>query len=241
MKANKKIIILAVITGLITIFALNNYLSDLYTESPTIVSPELASVVVAKMTIPQHSRITNDMLMTKNIPSDAVHPEALKSISEAAGGISRAEIVKGEQILGSRVATYDRRAGLSYRIPENLRGVSIPIIDEVAGVSGYISPGDKVDVLVTLEDPDNFNGLTVYTVVQNALVLAAGEFTQQQDNEERRLVSTVTLGVTPAEAEVLAFANIRGSFHLSLRSPLDEEIVELDYFSFENFDFFGER
>ena len=78
-------------------------------------------------------------------------------------------------------------------------------------------------------------------MVQNATVLAVGEYPLPQDNEERRLVNSVTLLVTPAQAEVLAFANVNGSFHLSLRSPLDEEIVGLDYYSPENLNSFRER
>jgi len=94
---------------------------------------------------------------------------------------------------------------------------------------------------VAYDDPEIADELTVYTVVQNALVLATGEFTREQDNEVRQLVSTVTLGVNPAQAEVLAYANLKGRFHLTLRSPLDEEIVDLDYYSSENFETFRER
>ncbi|MGI5927752.1 MAG: Flp pilus assembly protein CpaB [Thermacetogeniaceae bacterium] len=240
MKANKRLLIVAVIIGLITVLALNYYIKDMQSETPAFADVSQSSVVVAKSTIPQHTRITSEMLTTESITEDAVHPEALKEINEAVGGISRSEIVKGEQVLGSRVATEERRASLSYRIPEHLRGISIPVA-EVPGVSGYISPGDKVDVMVAYDDREINETLTVYTVVQNVLVLAAGEFTQEQDNEERHLVSTVTLGVTPAQAEVLAYANLRGTFHLTLRSPLDEEIVNLGHYSAENFGSFRER
>mgnify|MGYP000862268953 CR=1 FL=1 len=180
------------------------------------------------------------MLTTELIPENAVHPEALTSIDEALGGISRSDIIKGEQVLGSRVATDERRASLSYRIPEQMRGISIPV-GEVTGVSGYISPGDKVDVLVTYDDSRINETLIVYTVAQNVLVLATGEFTQEQDNEERNLSSTVTLCVTPGQAEVLAHANQGGTFHLTLRSPLDENKVNLDYYSAENLESFRER
>jgi pilus assembly protein CpaB len=239
LNSGRKLLLLAVIMGLITVLALNQYLKTPAAASMLPPVPK-TDVVVASITIPQHSRITAEMLTIASVPEDAIHPEALMSLDEAIGGISRADIIKGEQVLKSRVATDTRRAGLSYRVPEKLRGISIPV-SEVSGVSGYISAGDKVDVLVAYDDPDIKEIPIVYTVVQNATVLAVGEYPLPQDNEERRLVNSVTLLVTPAQAEVLAFANVNGSFHLSLRSPLDEEIVGLDYYSPENLNSFRER
>ncbi len=240
MKANKRLLIVAVIIGLITVLALNQHMKAMQSEVSAFAGASQISVVVAESTIPQHTRITSEMLTTELIPEDAVHPEALTSIDEAVGGISRSDIVKGEQVLGSRIATEKRRASLSYRIPEQLRGISIPV-SEVSGVSGYISPGDRVDVIVAYDDREINETKAVYTVAQNVLVLATGEYTQEQDNEEKQLVSTVTLGVTPGQAEVLAYANQWGTFHLTLRSPLDENIVELDCYSAENFESFRKR
>ena len=248
MKANKKIIILAVVVGLITVFALNYYLT-VSTEEPPLTArqTEMTSVVVAESSIPQHTRITAEMLTTANMPVDTVHPEALRNVSDAVGGISRSDIVRGEQVLSTRVATEEMRASLSYRVPEGLRAISIPVA-EVTGVSGYISPNDKVDILVVYaifegdeEEPEFEDTLTIYTVVQNALVLATGQFTKEVDDEEQRLVNTVTVAVTSEQAEVLAFAYREGAFHLTLRSPMDEEIIELDYYNIENFDTFRER
>ena len=240
MKSNKKIIILAVIIGLITVFALNQYIKDMQSEETTSKAVNRASVVVAKSTIPRHTRITSEMLIMDSFPEDAVHPEALKNIDDAVGGITRSDIIKGEQILESRVATDQRPATLSYRVPEDLRAISLPV-NEITGVSGYISPGDKVDVLVTYNDENINEVMTTYTVVQNALVMAVGEATKEVDNEERLLVSTVTVAVSPGQAEVLAYAYLNGSFHFTLRSPLDEEVVELDYYNAENFESFKER
>jgi len=226
--------------GLITVLALNSYIKNMAPGAPALSSIPHTNVVVAKNTIPQHTRITEEMLAVESIPAEAVHPEAIKNKDEAVGGISRSDIIKGEQLLVSRVATEDRRASLSYRVPEKLRAISIPV-NEVTGISGYVSPGDRVDVLVTYSDDEINDVTTTYTVVQNALVMATGEATRERDNEERQLVSSVTLAVTPGQAEVLAYAYLKGSFHFTLRSPLDDEIVELDHYSADNFETFRER
>lgn len=250
LKGNKKIIILAVIIGLITIFALNYYLTTVVQEDPAVQrEQEQASVVVAVSNIPQHTRITGEMVIMKAVFVDAVHPDALRKIEDAVGGISRSEIVRDEQVLSSRVATEEMRASLSYRIPEAMRAMAIST-GEVSGVSGYISPGDRVDILVsysffTQEQEDEETGandiLTTYTTMQNVQVIATGGLTHEVDNEERNIVPSLTLLVTPEQAEVLAYASLEGSLHLTLRSPLDEEIVDLDYYNIENFETFRER
>ncbi len=238
MKGNKRILIIAVVLGLISILALNSYIRSL--DKPALTAISHTDVVVAANTIPAHTRITGEMLEVVSLPSDAVHPEAARSLDAVAGGISRTELIKGEQVLLKRVFTEERRASLSYRVPEGMRAIAIPVGD-VAGVAGYISPGDTVDVLISYEDANINEMLTTYTVFQNIKVLAAGGETRERDTEAQGVVSTVTLAVTPAQAEVLAFAYLKGTFHLTLRFPLDEESVELESYSFENFDTYGGR
>ncbi len=72
-------------------------------------------------------------------------------------------------------------------------------------------------------------------------MLATGPETRERDSEEQAPAGTVTLVVTPAQAEVVAFALHMGSFHLTLRSPLDTAPVELDYYSPANFGTFRGR
>ena len=244
LQANKRIIIIAVILGLITVIALNAYIQSL--DVPAMASIPHTDVVVAESTIPAHTRITDEMLQVVAIPSDVVHPEAILSINDAVGGISRADIIKGEQLLVSRVHTEDQRASLSYRVPEGMRAISIPV-GEASGVAGYISAGDRVDVLVNYStdvtdiEEEQESMMLVYTVFQNLEVLASGPNPKEKDDEESEVVSTVTLAVNPEQAEVLVFATQTGSFHLTLRSPLDETEVDLDFYGPMNFETFRER
>lgn len=240
MKPSRRLLLVAVFFGLVTVMALNYYLQGLASGAQASAAAICTDVVVAKSAVPQHTRITAEMLAVESIPEDAVHPEAFKNIEEVAGSISRTEIIKGEQLLSARVAV-EGEAGFSYRIPEKWRAVSLPA-NEVSGVSGFISPGDRVDVLVTYSDQEINDGVTItYTVIQNALILAAGEDTRKSEREEARLVSAITLAVTPRQAEVLAYALQKGYFYFALRSPLDEEIVQLDYYGAGNLETFRGR
>ena len=202
MKLNKKVLLIAVVLGLATAVALNFYIKSL--DKPAMVTIPHAEIVVAKSTIPAHTRITADMLDKQSIPSDVLHPEAITSMDKVVGGITRSEIIKGEQVLSSRVVMDETKASLSYRIPENMRAISLPV-GEVSGVAGYISPGDRIDIIVTYTDEDIVKQTTTYTVFQNLLVLATGEFTKEKDNDERQVVGTLTISVTPEQAELLAW------------------------------------
>jgi pilus assembly protein CpaB len=238
LKYNTRIWIIAAVLGLITVAALNFYLKSL--QKTAVIEQEKTEVVIAAKTIPAHTRITADMLAVVTLPAESIHAAAFRKISDAAGGITQSEIIQGEQLLAGRVVTDKLRGTLSYRIPDNMRAIAIPV-NEVTGVGGYIAAGDKIDVLVTYRDDEINKDTITYTVLQNMTVLAVGESPEEKDSAESLLVSTVTLSVTPAQAEVLAFAFLTGSFHLALRAPTDFHLVELESYSPANFDTFRER
>ncbi len=239
MKLTKVLLAAGVVLGLATAFFLYIYLDTLQ-EAGAQEIPH-TDVVVAESTIPAHTRISAEMLEVRSIPSEVAHPDSGPDVSLFIGGIARSEIVRGEQVLTSRVHTEDMRATLSYRIPENKRAVSIPVGD-VTGVSGYITPGDRVDILLTIQEEEINDGQsTTYTLLQNIKVMAIGELPREVEDDEARPVGTVTLEVDPEQAEVLAYSNQHGSFHLTLRSPADEEILTLDDFGTLNFEDFRKR
>lgn len=237
MKTSKRVLMLALVLGLMTVIVLNFYVRSI--ADPGTAAEAKRDVVVAKNTIPEHTRITTDMLEIESLPGDAVHSEAVSSVNEVAGGISNSIIVQGEQVLSSRVIVDETRASLSYRVPENMRAIAIPVGD-ISSVAGYISPGDKIDILVTYSDSAIADETTTYTTLQNVKVLTTGDLTEPKDDANRE-GGTMVVVVTPAQAEVLAYAYLQGSFHYTLRSPLDEERVALDYYSAVNFNTFRER
>ena len=88
-------------------------------------------------------------------------------------------------------------------------------VDDVVGVAGFISPGSRVDVLVTLREALS----QTKTVLQNVLVLATG--TQMDAHGrwgETREVRVITVEVTPEEAEKLALAAHQGKVTMALRN-----------------------
>jgi pilus assembly protein CpaB len=109
-----------------------------------------------------------------------------------------------------------------------MRAASIEV-NQVSGVSGFVLPGDRVDVLITA-NPRHDEDAVTRTLLQNVEVLAAGQKTQQQDNKPIT-VQAVTLLVDPSGAEVLAHAGHEGEISLVLRNPEDLSSVEVPAFS----------
>ena len=108
-------------------------------------------------------------------------------------------------------------------VKPTMRAASLEV-NQVSGVSGFVLPGDRVDVLVTV-DPRNINEDAITrTVLQNTEVIAAGQKTEQQDNKPIT-VQAVTILVAPDGAETLALAEHEGKIHLVLRNPEDQTEV----------------
>lgn len=233
MKAERKYLIIALIFGLFTVFLFSIYLNNLERTVPDAVNYK--EVVVARVTIPAHSIITGEMLELAALPEAALHPDALLDKEEAVGSVARSEIISGEQILSGRVVVDVEAAYFSYRVPEGMRAVSLPV-GAAGGVAGFISPGDKVDVMVTYQRRDAEQEAVTHTVLQNVMVLAAGANYRNKIDDEPREAGTVTLAVTPGQASAVAFASQGGTFHLALRAPYDEAEVELEEYRYENID-----
>jgi pilus assembly protein CpaB len=155
---------------------------------------------------------------------------AWPSSSPVAGGFSKAESVlnrglvaavgENEPLTETKLAPIASGAGLPPSIPTGMRAMSVKV-DEVIGVAGFVVPGTRVDLVVTLrtqnEEPMS------RTVVSNVLVLTAGTMLdQQQARDGKPQPSTVvTLAVLPSDVERIALASSEGKISLALRNPLD--------------------
>ena len=135
-----------------------------------------------------------------------------------------AEMVENEPVTAAKLSPIEAGAGLSPTIPEGMRAISVQVND-VVGVAGFVTPGNHVDVVVTVSKQElNMSRI----VVPNLKVLAAGTRLDQQQAKGGEPIKTnvVTLLVTPAEGEKIALASTEGRLHLTLRNPLDTAIVE---------------
>jgi pilus assembly protein CpaB len=131
-------------------------------------------------------------------------------------------VLLDEPVLDGRLATKGSGLGLAPTIPVGMRAVSVRVND-VAGVAGFVLPGMRVDVLVTGRPPNGEGNMTA-TALQNILVLSSGQVMQADARGQPITSPTVTLLVSPEDAETLTLANADGRIQLVLRNSSDQSI-----------------
>jgi pilus assembly protein CpaB len=96
-------------------------------------------------------------------------------------------------------------------------------VNDVIGVAGYVLPGTKVDVLVTVSRTNQTTDITSKVILTNVQVLAAGTRIERDIEADNKpvSVSVVTLLVDPVQSEALTLASTEGKIQLALRNPLD--------------------
>jgi pilus assembly protein CpaB len=138
-----------------------------------------------------------------------------------------ANIYSGEAILDNRLAPMGSGGGLAATIKEGMRACAIRV-DEVVGVAGFVTPGMRVDVLVSGVPPNQTGGnqeTQTRTILQNIEVLSAGQDIQKDAEGKPQSVQVVNLLVTPEQAQILALASNQMKIQLVLRNPLDTSTV----------------
>jgi len=158
------------------------------------------------------------------IPSGDIPPGAPHKTSEVIGHGVIVPISKGEFILPNRLAGENAGSGLPALIPPGMRAVSVRV-NEVVSVAGFVTPGTRVDVLLT-GTPGGGEQQTT-TVLQNVAVLASGHTLERSASGDPQNTAVITLLVTPDDAERLALASKEGQIQLALRNPLDTKQDEV--------------
>jgi pilus assembly protein CpaB len=187
--------------------------------------PATTSVVAAKTDIKLGTILKPEDLTTISIAGTPPVGAILdKDKSRAIGRGVISDLYKDEPIMESRLAAVGAGGGLAAAIPAGLRACAVKV-DEVVGVSGFATPGMRVDVVMSGTPPGDTSttqGAQVRTILQNIQVLSAGtEYQQVKDTEGKaKQVQVVNLLVTPEQAQTLELASSQ-IIRLVLRNPLD--------------------
>ena len=140
------------------------------------------------------------------------------------------DLYKGEPILDNRLAAPGSGGGLAAAIPQGMRACAVKV-DDVIGVSGFVTPGQHVDVLISGIPPGVQNpteGTVAKTLLQDLQVLSAGTDIQKDAEGKPKPVQVVNLLVTPEQAETLSLAsNQQVRIQLVLRNPLDTKTADV--------------
>lgn len=182
-----------------------------------------APIMLASRLISPGTQLSPDMVQMKAWPTESIPEGSFSSLEKAKGRVSAVLIRPGQPIVEGLLAPEGSLAGLGAIVPPGYRAVTVKV-DDVVGVAGFISPGDRVDVLVTLDQPgESREGPGARVILQNVQVLAAGQEVESGKKDARsKNVGVMTLLVTPDGAEKLALASARGRIQLALRNATDE-------------------
>lgn len=191
---------------------------------------EFKTIVVAAEPLRFGAELKKEMLEEIPWAQDELPEGAFTKIDAVLEGPDRvvlSPIEANEPLLLAKLSGPDGRATLSNLLSPGMRAVTIRI-DEIAGVGGFVTPGDRVDVVLTRDAGDiqevqgaaqgaSGSTITAETVVQNVKVLSVGQAVDERQTAPQ-VANSVTLEVSPEDANKVALARNVGTLSLSLRS-----------------------
>jgi pilus assembly protein CpaB len=183
---------------------------------------DLKDVVLAARPLSVGTTVKPADIKLGKVPSAQFPKGAFSKAEEVIDRPLISNILIDEPVLEGRLAARGSGLGLAPIIPVGMRAVTVRVND-VTGISGFVLPGMRVDILVTGRPP-NTDGTITATVLQNVVVLSAGTAIQADARGNAIQAATVTLLATPEQAETLTLANNEGRIQLVLRNGSDQGI-----------------
>lgn len=222
--ANKKPLLIAIIFGIIAVVLVYAYMRSIekeYAQKET----ELGTVVIAARTIQVREVIKEGMVTESERPVEYIPENAYTELDEVLGKVSTQTIIKDGPLFPDQFKEVSEVGDLALHLNANERAVTIGVT-EIVAVGGNVKTGDHVDVLATFKDNDEVGAPTTITILLDCRVAAVGTDigTDIDESSGSGLSKTITLAVSPEEAEILALVSENGSIRLSLR-PLDEKFA----------------
>ena len=214
------VLLLAMTVGAIFAFSTYRYVQATPERAS---SAKMTQVVVAASSLDLGAALRAEDLRTINWPSEAVPAGTFASPQELVGRGLIQPVAQNEPLLPAKLAPVGAGAGLPPMIPDGMRAVSVRVND-VIGVAGYVLPGTKVDVLVSISPTNQSTDMTSKVILTNVTVLTAGTRIERDVEKDNKpvSVSVVTLLVDPLQSEALTLASTEGKIQLALRNPLDK-------------------
>jgi pilus assembly protein CpaB len=187
-------------------------------------------VLVAAVDMPRGGNITPEQVKVRDLPKEAVPAGALTKTEEAENRAVNIPIMKDEPVLDTKLSPKGAGRGMAALVPTGMRAYTIQTPNVAQGVAGFILPGNKVDVLLSVTDglvfgPGQTVSGTTTMLLQNVEILAVD---QKIDAPAENKVSdkdlrSVTLLVTPQQANLLTLGQNKGQLYLALRNLNDNE------------------
>jgi len=214
-------LILAVVAGVVMF----KWSSSVRRQIPAVqATAKTTPVVVARADLARGVKLTAEMLQVLSFTDDSRPPDAFADLAAVEGRVLSTDVGVNEAITGRKLADKSiMGGGVSALIAPGKRAMSVKG-NAVMGLAGFVRPGDRVDVLVSLtvgkEDEP-----VAKLVLERVKVIATGTELAPAGDGKTASVDVYTLELTPEESERLALAATRGTLHFALRNEMDTETV----------------
>ena len=212
----------AVLFGILAVIIANKWLATQKPSGPGTAIKEslpITKIVIASTDIDIGAPLSEKNITLAEWPSTNLPKGHFTQVKEVVGRVAVTKLVAGEPLLAAELAAPDSGVGLVALIPPGMRAMSIRV-DEVIGVSGFVLPNTYIDI-ISITGSRN-GAKTATTILKKVLVLAIAQQTLAEEGKPK-VVRTVTLQLSPKDAEKMALTTNTASIQLVLRSPIDEE------------------
>ncbi len=213
-------LLIAVIAGLAAVFLGTRWMQS---QSDT-----EGRIAVANVEIEIGAKITPEMLRMAAWPATSIPAGAFKEPDKLVGRVLLVSMQRGEPIIEARLAPLGTKGGLSALVPEGKRAMTVRVND-VIGVAGFALPGTFVDVMVNTQSEgakNNDRDNTISKIVLERILVMAVAQEADRDTTKPKVVTAVTLELTPEEAELLDLARSVGTLSLVLRNQTDPKSAD---------------
>jgi pilus assembly protein CpaB len=218
------VLVIAVVAGLLASALVYRTIAQI--RSTATKAPDTEEILVAVSNLEVADTISARDVRLVGWPKAAIPEGAVRKVADGEGRIIRRSLIAGEPILESKLAPKEAGKGgmLGILVPDGQRAVTIKV-DDAVRESGLVVPGSRVDVLVSMplkpDSPERVGKI----ILQDVIVIAAGQTVEMRDNKPVP-VTTVTLSLSPDQAEKLALAQTDSKIVLATRNYQDKAIVK---------------
>jgi pilus assembly protein CpaB len=186
---------------------------------------DVVPVVVAATDITRGGTISGELLKTRGFPRELVPPGAITKLEDAIDRTVAIPLMRDDAILETKLAPKGAGRGMAALIPKGMRAFTITTT-LASGVAGFILPGNKVDVLLTIKEgmASTFTGGgSTTTLLHDVEILAVDQRIDApaENKVDAKEMRSVTLLVSPDDANVLELGQSKGNLHLALRNRDD--------------------
>ena len=210
----RRILVAFIVASLVGLLAIVLATVWLKTSNPV----NTSQVVVAHKAITAGIAITADDIRMIDIAKEAIPLGAAPKGELLLGRISKVNIAAGEIILDRMLNLPGASGGLAYSITPGMRAISMGV-NEISDVAGFVLPGNYVDVLLTSKD--EAGRPTSKILLSRVLVMAVAQDRIIQDESKPKIASSVTLEVSPSQANLLDEGRSLGNLSLTLRNQAE--------------------